>query len=95
MRKTLLVSLIIALAGCGGGGSNSCGVGDFNCPAGEYCKFLEGTCGAEGASGECTTIPAGCTAEMAPVCTCDNVSFFNACFAEQARQSVRSGGNCA
>ena len=89
--------LILTLNACGGGGSgSSCNVADGSpCAAGEYCAFLDNSCGGAGASGSCMAVPTGCESAAAPVCSCDNLTFTNECFASQAGQSTRANGECA
>lgn len=87
-----------ALIGCGGGGgggSNSCAAPDYICPAGEFCKFELGACGALGVSGTCTTLPMACTADVAPVCSCDRLTFSNQCLAETGGHSIIALAECS
>ena len=97
VKRIIILSALVASAGCGGGGSGSdCNIsaGQF-CPAGEYCAYVDNSCGRDGSSGSCTAVPDGCTADIAPVCTCDGLTFKNECFAGQGGQSVQSAGECA
>lgn len=96
-KYVLLTGATLLFAGCGGGGSgSSCNVAAGSlCGAGEYCAYLDGTCGQSGESGSCVAIPTSCVAETAPVCTCDSLTFFNECLASQGGQSVKAVGECA
>lgn len=93
----LVVTATLVVAGCGGGGSGSdCNVaaGSF-CQAGEYCAYLNNSCGRDGSSGTCVAVPASCEADALPVCTCDSLTFTNECLASQSGQSVQAAGQCA
>jgi len=85
-------AVLMCMAGCGGGGSSSC-TSNLECSETEFCNFLDGACGAAG-SGECAEVPDVCTEVMAPVCSCDSLTFFNECWSFAAGQSVRSPGEC-
>lgn len=93
----LLAGTTLLIAGCGGGGSgSSCNVAAGSpCGAGEYCAYLDGSCGRDGSSGSCVAIPTSYIAESAPVCTCDSLTFNSECFASQGGQSVQAAGQCA
>lgn len=67
--------------------------GNADCDANAFCEFRRGTCG-EGGAGQCTERPEVCTAELLPVCGCDNQTYSNACEAQRAGVSVRSQGEC-
>jgi hypothetical protein len=93
----LVFAMVLALSGCGGGGSgSSCNVAQGSvCAQGEYCAYLDGSCGRNGEAGSCVAIPTSCVADAQPVCTCDALSFTNECFSSQGGQSVQAAGECA
>ncbi|MBX7139337.1 MAG: hypothetical protein K1X83_15305 [Oligoflexia bacterium] len=91
------VALAVLLQACssGGGGGASCmGSADPTCVGSQYCRIEGGACGEDGNGGNCQETPAECPADIAPVCSCDGITFFNECLAAQAGQSVRSQGEC-
>jgi hypothetical protein len=97
----LFVGLTLFIGACsggggGGGGGDSCTAPDYSCPAGQYCRLESGTCDADGAGGSCEPIPETCTQEVAPVCSCEGLSFQNPCLAEAGGHSIRVvGQECA
>lgn len=95
MRTCALLAAILILAGCGGGGGgNSCAAPDYACSEGEICQFEVASCGDLGAAGSCVAAPQACTEEIAPVCTCDGLTFQNECRALTGGHSVRGLGQC-
>jgi len=97
MRKSikelgLCFFLAAALTACsgGGGGGSSC-ISNEECSETEFCKFETGSCSS---GGKCADIPTACPQEDAPVCSCENLSFFSECWANAAAQSVKAAGNC-
>lgn len=63
------------------------------CSVGDFCYLgTQDACGS--ADGMCQTIPEVCTAEVAPVCGCDNVTYINPCAAAAAGSNVASLGEC-
>lgn len=100
MRKMGFILLVGLLCSCtsggGGGGGSSCGGADGAlCPDGQFCNFHDQACGAADGGGTCESIPTSCDATLAPVCTCDLLTFDNECFANKAGQGVLSAGECA
>lgn len=90
LKKAAIVALAAAvIAGCGGGNGGSC-TSNESCAENQFCKFTTGCSG----SGKCTDTTAACTNDMTPVCSCDNLTFFNECWANAAAQSVLSTGEC-
>jgi hypothetical protein len=83
---------------CGSSGGTTCGgLLGGSCADGEFCNFPpDAFCGAADATGTCEPIdPTGvCTAELAPVCGCDGLTYGNACEAHRAGVSVASDGAC-
>jgi hypothetical protein len=90
---------IVSEGECGGGGTGSgdtCGgLTGAGCPAKEFCNYpIEAQCGAADQTGVCTAIPEVCTADLRPVCGCDDKTYGNACGAHVAGVSVASEGEC-
>jgi len=88
-KATVLVLALAVLAGCGGGNGGSC-TSNEACAENQFCKFTTGC----GGSGACTDTTVGCTNEMTPACSCENLTFFNECWANAAAQSVSAPGEC-
>lgn len=65
-----------------------------SCADGLYCDFSVGSCGEDGASGECQLLPEACIALFAPVCGCDGKTYGNSCEAAAAGVAVRAEGEC-
>ena len=96
-KCALVLGALIAV-GCGGGGGGgggpkSCATSD-ECEVGEYCNFADFSCGAAGATGACAPIGTACTMDSAPVCSCDRLTFVNACWAAADSQSLRAASEC-
>ena len=62
-----------------------------HCEPNEYCATPEGACDAPGT---CVPRPEVCTADYAPTCGCDGVTYPNSCEAARAGTSVDHGGAC-
>jgi len=75
---------------CGG----SCRTGAECDATFEYCRFVDGTCGATDSVGQCTAIPTGTSDARDPVCGCDGVTYRNEREAGLAAVSVRHRGAC-
>jgi hypothetical protein len=72
------------------------GLGGGNCSATQYCAYVEGqVCGFTDANATCQPRPAGCTANVDPVCGCDGKTYSNACAAAVAGFGYISKGACA
>lgn len=78
----------------GGGGSGDSCLNSGGCPAGEFCNFTDLLCGENGKNGRCEAAPAFCDLQIANVCSCQGLTFFNECFSSSAGQAVRSVGDC-
>ena len=65
-----------------------------DCADGEYCDFLDDSCGASGMAGACAPIVEGCAADSRPVCACGDVLHDNACTASAAGVDVSFVGEC-
>ena len=66
------------------------------CPSGQFCQLENGSCRAKSLfwNGVCAPIPEMCSQVMDPVCTCDGVTYSNACEAHSAHENVISDGRC-
>jgi len=90
----LLILTLTACSGGGDGGGKSCNDSSV-CGAGEFCNFTDLLCGENGKSGKCEAVPTACDlALVAPVCSCQGLSFFSECFSSSAGQSIRQLGEC-
>lgn len=94
LMALFLCGTLTACGGGGGGGDCNPSAGSF-CGEGQYCAFFDGGCGLTGGSGSCASIPASCPADAGTVCTCENISFDNECFAAAAGLSVKAPGECS
>ena len=77
-------------------GTTCGGLQGLECADGEFCDFAPNAmCGAADQTGNCATIPDGCTKEYVPVCGCDDKTYGNACDAHAHGVAVASDGECA
>jgi hypothetical protein len=105
IKFSILLFLSLSFFACGGGGSGKSGSGNdcasnANCPVGEFCNFIDLSCGSTGLPGSCTTIPIlDCNLPtsselVGAVCSCERLTFNNQCWAESAGQSISAAGEC-
>ena len=90
----LLVISVIGASGCGQAGSPCGGATNTLCAPGLYCKLDSGTCDDATATGACTAIPQVCPQIYAPVCGCDDKTYFSACGAASASVNIKHDGAC-
>lgn len=60
------------------------------CSGGEFCD--RATCGEP--FGRCTRVPAFCAPDLAPVCGCDQVTYWNDCLRRLSGMSMAAPGEC-
>lgn len=70
------------------------GFAGIQCPAGNYCDFVDGFCGATDSFGTCKPIPGGCPTDCPGVCGCDNKFYCNQCDAAQAGVNITINQTC-
>ena len=64
------------------------------CGESEYCKNPESTCDVPGYTGTCVAIPEACIDVENPVCGCDEKTYSNECYLEEAQMSKAYDGEC-
>ncbi|MEK6674714.1 MAG: Kazal-type serine protease inhibitor domain-containing protein [Planctomycetota bacterium] len=70
------------------------GLQGLACAEGEFCLFVDRSCGAADQTGICAVAPEACAAVEAPVCGCDDQTYGNECLARAASVSIVSEGAC-
>ena len=76
-------------------GARMCLQTALNCGSAQYCDYSPNSCGANGASGQCSQRPQTCPLLYRPVCGCDAATYGNACEAARAGVDVAQEGECA
>jgi len=65
------------------------------CTGAQFCDFPEAAmCGRADGTGVCRPRPEACTALYSPVCSCDGVTYSNACTAQARGIDVLHAGGC-
>jgi hypothetical protein len=81
--------------GQGNPGKTCGGIATIPCPADQYCHFKDGECRTiADVGGVCANKPMACTADVMPVCGCDNKTYSNSCAAATAGVSIGATGAC-
>lgn len=81
---------------CAGGCGVQCGPQLPKCPSGQFCDYVDDSCGENWqAIGFCTAAPNFCLADLTtPVCACDGETFQSACFAQRAGHDIAADDRC-
>jgi hypothetical protein len=71
------------------------GCGGAECGAGQYCQWMDGTCGeAGGGGGICEIIGGPCTGKYELVCGCDGQTYDSKCEPKMVGVAIRHMGPC-
>lgn len=96
--KAGAIMALVLMTGCGGGGGGSASCGGpekLGCEAGQYCSYFENLCGEVNPTGSCQPVQDCAAIPVSSVCSCDKITFFNECYADQAGHSIAAPGDCA